>query len=172
MEELAVLFTLCSVFTASNNQKINWIFGIIAAFFYGVIFYQQNLYANFILQIFYIIIGFLGYFIWNEKDTDFHIDLRSMNYYYNRWIIIFSFLYFLVILFGGELKILDCLLTSGSIIATWMLIKKDIRSWLLWFYIDIFYILLFLSDLLIFSAFLYTILAIFSLFTYVKLKRK
>lgn len=67
-EALAVLFTVISIFLAGRNSVHTWWTGIIACTVYGYVFYDAKLYADVVLQGFFVITSIIGWQSWGAKQ--------------------------------------------------------------------------------------------------------
>jgi nicotinamide mononucleotide transporter len=142
----ALLYILLVAF----ENSWGWFFGIVASVLSVYLCYTGKLFLESGLNVFYVIIGFYGWYQWlygsNEKKE---ISIRSLSFSKN---ILFLFIGALVwIPFGyiahrfstQVLPYLDAFITAFSIIATWMTAKKIIENWLYWIAIDTLGIVLF-----------------------------
>ncbi len=178
IEWLAVLATILSVILLSRGKILGWTLGIVGCALYACIFIEQKLYANFILQLFFIIQGVYGLCEWNKnksKDSSFSstkIDTMGMLAIVTLTLVtsilincmMFSFL-------TGENTLLDILLSAFSIVAMTMMIKKVVQAWFVWMLVDIGYIYLFLSIGLWVSAGLYLLLFLICIHGYINWKK-
>ncbi len=136
----------------SINQKIwLWPMGLLSSVFYMIVFLMVHLYADMILQVYYLVVSVWGWIFWKKKQEDnktktIPIKKTSVKDFVN---ISFAFvmLYLLLVLVllklpsvlniaSSEMPYLDAFTTAGSFVATWMLVKKRIEQWLFWIVID------------------------------------
>lgn len=64
LEISANISNLVSVFLANRNSVHTWWTGIIGTILFAVLFFEVKLYADVILQIFFIITNFYGWWAW------------------------------------------------------------------------------------------------------------
>src|SRR5215204_3448972 len=64
LEVFANIFNLISVILANRNSVHTWWIGIIGGVLYGVMFYEVKLYADVILQIFFVLTNLYGWWAW------------------------------------------------------------------------------------------------------------
>ena len=64
LEIAANLMTAICIFLAGRNNVHTWWTGIVACVLFGVLFYTSKLYADATLQIFFVVIGVLGWIGW------------------------------------------------------------------------------------------------------------
>ncbi len=68
LEIASNLFNLISVLLARKNSIHTWWTGIIGCILFGVLFFNSHLYADTILQIFFIGTSIVGWWSWNKRD--------------------------------------------------------------------------------------------------------
>ena len=144
-----------------------WPVALVSVIISGVTFYNQRLFGDFSLQIFYLISGLYGWFYWNKKKLDsFKISKMPEKWFLP---IILSFIlqsilyYYLLGYFKSDQVLFDAILTSCSFTCTFMMARKWIENWIFWVVIDAAYIFLYLIKDLPSYAMLY---GFFSLMAY------
>jgi len=144
----SVLFTVLSI----KQKPAAWIFGIFSAIFYGIFFYQTNLFAAMALQGYYLAISIYGWYYWHksaksqELDKALSVKRLTLNLVLIILIIALPFnLFFcwLLVHIKDNYPLLDSMTTTLSIIATWMLARKYLENWIVWIVTDSVYIGLF-----------------------------
>ena len=171
------------IYVVLSIKQVIWLWpvGFISSAVYIVVFFQSTLYADMGLQVYYLVVSVYGWIHWknNKKQTSKTDLLKILTININQWIIIISSIGILGIsLYYPLLKytnatnpLFDGFVTSGSIIATWMLARKILEQWLIWIVVDGVSILLFIIKHLYPTAILfgvYTILAIIGYFNWKK----
>lgn len=73
-----ILNVLCVLFLVRRNM-INWAIGILATVFFGVMFYQLRLYADLAEQIYFLVTGVVGWFMWANNKRDQNMTRPSLN---------------------------------------------------------------------------------------------
>ena len=68
LEVAANLLTGLAIFLAGRNNIHTWWLGIIGCSLFGILFYQSNLYADVVLQLFFIVSSVLGWRQWLKGD--------------------------------------------------------------------------------------------------------
>ena len=157
IEILAVIFSLFSVILTVEESKWCWPTGIIGVIFFGILFYQNEIWGNMSLQLVFISQAILGWYNWNKPTT-----------YTKKWVnkkwplfvlppIIASIVYLFVFYIDGYSPLLDSITTSLSIMAMMLLAYKKIDGWIFWILADIGFIYFFIDTELYLSAFIYFI---------------
>lgn len=143
LEVLGVTFNLLYLILLIQEKIICWVFGIIGSLISIWLFYRMQLFSESILYIYYVIIGFYGYYSWNKRDkvnatlaisewkTPFHmISLCTgliagylLGYYFDTYT-------------EAQNAYFDAYTTIFSFIASYMEAKKILSSWYFWIIIN------------------------------------
>lgn len=143
LEYAAVAFGIIYVLMASRSNVWCWPAGIISSFIYIYINFTHQLFQDAILQSYYVLAGFYGWWLWNKKgNTETEIAIQSFSLKQNFKLICFGVLLFPILGFlfskiGNSLSYFDSAITVFSFIATWMTAKKILENWLYWIVIDV-----------------------------------
>jgi nicotinamide mononucleotide transporter len=175
----SILFTVFSI----KQKPIAWIFGLFSAISYAVIFYQSKLYAEMALQGYYFMISIYGWFYWikgKQDEPGKQLPVQKVLFKLFTIVLIVDIAINLILWLilrktNSEFPFMDSFITSISIVATWLLARKFLESWILWIVIDIiaigFYLYLKLYPTTILFI-IYSILAIIGYFEWKKDYRK
>lgn len=176
IEISAIVFTLLSVIFTAKNSIIAWPIGIAGCISYLIVFTDQKLFADAFLQIIFVLQSIYAWYNWNRPQKDIPITWLSRNDR-DKTISITMLIYMITVIIlsktGGRLPLIDGLTTSISLVATYLLAKKKIDSWIYWIVTDTILIILFWVSGLYLSSLLYFILLIiasFGLYKWIKLK--
>jgi nicotinamide mononucleotide transporter len=171
-EWLATITGFLYIYYTIREDTRLWIYGIISSAFFAWVFFKSLIYANSLLYIYYVIIGFYGWYAWSrsEKESDKEAKLtihrssaKMLIAYIAASVILAIPVYFILRKFSdSDAPLIDAVLTTGGMVATWMLTRKLIEQWIFWIVIDLIWCGLMIykgmyPTLLLFMA--YTILA-------------
>lgn len=143
LEIFANLFNLISVFLANRNSIHTWWIGIIGGVLYGVMFYEVKLYADVILQVFFILTNIYGWWAWlygGAERKELPITRVSV-----RQLILFAVSAFILTVAHGFLlhsltdasfPFVDSIILVVSIIAQFLLMQRKLESWCFWIVVD------------------------------------
>lgn len=167
------------VWLATKENPWNWPIGIINVCIYSFIFLELRLYGDMSLQLFYIIMGFYGWYSWARgakkiNSNKSRISKTSLNtFIYIAFTSIAAF--FIVIYFlqkaQGSVPFLDSITTVLSLSATWMMAKKFLEHWLLWIFVDTIYVGMYIYKALYLTSVLYLIFTLLAIYGYLEWKR-
>jgi len=129
-----------------------WATGFLSSFFYMIVFFDEHLYADMGLQVYYLVISIYGWLTWKwgrQKTGRKKMPIRKMNFRTGTILLLTGGVVYVVVLMillkipplidipASELPIWDAFTTTGGIIATWMLAQKFIEQWLIWIVVDL-----------------------------------
>jgi len=169
IEIIAALLTLWCVYLTTKGKLLSWPVGIWAVCLYAVIFFNEKLYADFVLQGFFAIQGIIGFILWYRKgevkdNTITKVERLSNNHRLFLSVVVASIYilvaYTLKVYTDASLPFIDSLVAVLSLFANFLLMKRKIENWYVWISVNAIYIGLFIFKGLFISAGLYFILLI------------
>jgi nicotinamide mononucleotide transporter len=180
IEFFGTLLSLGSVILAARNKIWTWPIGNLGAILFGILFYQIQLYSDFFEQIYFIITGFIGWYIWsqpdfkNEEINDVTTNTKATNYIYIGSILVLSvilgvFMSNIHNIFPTQFPIPaaypfpDAITTIMSFAATILMMKKKIECWYLWIIVDVIGIGLYYKQGVVFISLLYVLFLIIAI---------
>ncbi|TVR77278.1 MAG: nicotinamide riboside transporter PnuC [Chitinophagaceae bacterium] len=179
LEVAGIITALAYVFLASRENILCWPFAAISTTIYMYLVFDVGLYLETILQFFYLIMAFVGWYQWvygKKNQQELHISRLTQKQWFvtiSAGILLtfsagFSFDYFL----NNEDAYLDAFTTVFAFIATWMVVRKILENWLFWIVIDAVSIILYFNRGLYFSTFLYLLYTIIAIYGFWLWKKK
>lgn len=175
-EWIAVITGITYVILAALRSNWCWLFAILSSGIYVYLCIIGHLYIESVLQVFYVVMGIVGWLAWNsEPEIDGEIRRWNLNSHLLN-----------ILLSGGIAFILgfcfdtytdqanpyaDAFTTVFSLAATFMVVKKVLENWIYWIIIDIVSIFLYHQRGYSLSAvlyFIFTLLAIAGFITWQK----
>ena len=159
-----------------------WIAGIIMPAISLYVYYSNGLYADFGINIYYLIVAIYGWIVWKFGFTNnkghrrvlyivytprrFYLPLTAV--FFALWIGIAQILIHFT---NSNVPWLDAFTTALSIIGMWMLARKFIEQWWAWLLVDAVSAGLYIYKGIYFYAALYAVYAIIVFFGYRKWRR-
>lgn len=70
IEAIGTVFGLLCIWYASQEKRFNFYFGLINVTLFAIIFYQIQLYANLLLQIFFWVMNVYGLYAWGRSSSE------------------------------------------------------------------------------------------------------
>ena len=182
LEIIAVIISVIGVTLTVKRNMWCWWFNFAAFVLYAYLFYEFKLYGETILQFFFIVVNFYGFYHWFKgKQQDHEIRIEQIA----QKTVIFQMLLAALggLIFGLTLKhftdaavpMLDSQLAAFSLLATYWTSRKHIATWVLWIVVDIVYVGMFIYKDLFLTAGLYAAfvgLAAFGWWQWEQVKKK
>ncbi len=177
LEFFGTLLNILSVWLITRNNIWTWPIGIVAVIMFAVLFYQIQLYSDFVEQIYFLITGFYGWWLWvglSRREQGGKEELK-ISYLTNNgylWTILVIgigtlaagyFMQNIHIYFPRYFSIpaafpyLDAFTTVMSFTAQLLIAYKKIESWYLWIFVDVIGIGLYYSRGVVFVSLLYLV---------------
>jgi nicotinamide mononucleotide transporter len=171
VEWAGLISGIAYVILATYERPSCWLFGIVSsACIAWKSFTDYLLIADGILQVFYIVIGFYGLYIWIGRIAEVQVR-RIKSTPVSQHLIAISFClliswplsYVLIRYTSARYGYVDTALTLLSVWATLLLVRKNLHNWVYWVVIDILYVMLYWrSEGYLFSVlfFLYAVISV------------
>ena len=155
IEFFGTILNIWCVWLVAKNKILNWPVGILGTILFMFLFFQINLYADFFEQIYFLLTGFWGWWVWtsdNKKDKSGEKPIKQLSVKSQiSWIaiivfgtIIFGYLIAHINLYlpqffekPASFPYLDVFTTVISFVATILLVRKELEAWYLWILVDI-----------------------------------
>ena len=141
VEIIAVILGVLQSILILLNRRSNWYFYIGQMVALAVFSFLIGMYGNVMLDFLYIGFGVWGFVTWGKDDES--ITRIKKEERWKRWLdtlAIFSFTALFVIALPGEFKCFDILTVGTSILATLLMVKHKLETWIVWFINDILYV--------------------------------
>lgn len=157
-----------------------WIAGIVMPAIYIFVYYHAGLYADFGINIYYLLAAVYGWVMWKyrrNKDTKSELPITKMPLRYLLGLIIVFLVAFVGIAWvlirftDSNVPWLDSFTTALSIVGMWMLARKYVEQWWAWILVDVVCCGLYVYKDLYFTSVLYGLYSIIAIFGYFKWKR-
>jgi nicotinamide mononucleotide transporter len=184
IEVLGAAFTLLFLALEVLRKWTMWVIGIISGLFYVYLNYDAALYAMMGLSLFNVIVAIYGLYCWrvaktqDKKDLPFiFVKRRTAVGLTIAGVLLAETIGWLLIKYTNIAPplssvtaffsfILDTLIATVSILASWMAARKMVESWYLWIFINPCNITVYLIKGMYPSSVLYLLFFIFSIVGY------
>lgn len=177
IEIIAVICGLINVTLIIKRSIWNYPFGFVMVVLYAKIFYDYQLYSDSLLQIYFFFIQFYGLWYWLQGRQDdgkirvVHLPRSQYALYLGLAVIGWLLISTLMARFtDASLPYWDGAVAALSVLAQFLLTRRNIENWYLWIVVDILAIGLFIKKGLQPTAALYAVflvLATIGLFTWI-----
>lgn len=178
IEIVAVAFGLTSVWLTTREHIASWPTAIVNVAIFFVLFWQAKLYADSVLQLFYLSISVYGWWAWLHGGAQ-RTALRVSRATRRLWLVGVPVVIVAGIVLGAMLDhhtdspvpYVDALLTSASLAAQWMMTRKILENWIVWIIADIVYVPMFISRGLPYTSIQYAVFLLLAVVGYFNWKR-
>ncbi len=186
MEGIGAFAALVYLYFSINQKIWLWPMGILTSAFYMAVFFDARLYADMILQVYYLVVSVMGWMIWRNRQEEEHQEitqiLKTSKQMALMLLLAFVILYAaltwalikvpsMINIAASDMPYWDAFTTAASFVATWMLAKKLIEQWLIWVVVDFVAMAMYLYKGLYITAILfviYTVMAIWGYFAWLR----
>jgi nicotinamide mononucleotide transporter len=156
-----------------------WAVSIVMPIVHGYLYYTKGLYADSGMEVYYVVAGLYGWFVWrfkpakDKKDMPVtHTPLRIIPRLVLVYLILHVALYeFLSNCTDSTVPFWDSFTTALSVVALWMLSRKFVEEWLVWLIVDVVTVGLYAYKRIPFTAGLYTVYSVLAVVGYRRWKR-
>lgn len=137
IERIAVLMGIIQVLLSKRNKVSNYFFGILSILLTISVLYSAKLYAEILLNSYYLVMSFYGLWYWRGKQQQVPVAITSNSK--QEWrttaIIVvggYALLYLVLRFFtDSDVPILDAFVTSSAWAGMWLLAKRKVENWIL-----------------------------------------
>lgn len=157
LEFFGTIFNIGCVYLAAKNRIATWPIGILGVICYIFLFYQIQLYSDFVEQLYFFASGIYGWYVWRQmakkgkdkvKETPILKNSRKENAIWLAVIaagsLVLGYLmrhinsYFPALFtLPASFPYLDAFTTVMSFVAQFIMAKKRVECWYLWILVDI-----------------------------------
>ncbi|MBI3233111.1 MAG: nicotinamide mononucleotide transporter [Bacteroidetes bacterium] len=171
------------VLLAAKKNILSWWVGLFNVACYTYIYFHSQLYADVILQLFYLSVTIYGLISWKTESVQFQAMKLIEHFKY----IVESFLISVIIYWlithlniwlptfitqPASFAISDSLVVGFSIAATRLVAQKKIESWLWWILIDLSAAIIYLQKELYITFALFVGYALLALWAYIEWRKE
>lgn len=164
-----------------------WFVGIIMPAIYIYIYYRGGLYADFGINIYYLLAGIYGFIVWSVagrrkgvagsnssvKELKIsNISRKNLLYAVVAALFFWAVIYFILTRFtDSTVPVADSFTTAVSMVAMWLLTRKYIEQWYAWSMVNSVSCVLYIHKDLYFTSVLYGIYFVATILGYAKWKK-
>ncbi len=185
LQILGLTVGLVYLYYEYNASHKVWIAGLIMPMISMFVYFRKGLYADFAMNIYYLLMAVYGYLAWTgklrfgkKKEAAAPLPISHMPWKSYLWLvpatgaIWVAIALFLINATDSTVPWADAFTTAMSITGTWMLARKYLEQWFVWIMVDIVCVGLYLyKDIYPYTALyaVYTIVAVLGYLKWVRL---
>lgn len=183
LEVIAMVLGIVYVVLEYRANRWFWVFGVLMSSVYVYFFLERRLYANMMLNVYFVLASVYGLWMWvskkdqsSESDTDGICSMPRKQVF--PAVLATALLTVVMALAlrwvegeGGAIVWLDGLTSSISIVIMWMLAKKYYQSWIGWLVVEPIYVVLMFRTALYPAALMYVCYIVIAVMGLVRWRR-
>jgi nicotinamide mononucleotide transporter len=172
------LTALTSIILAARNHVFTWPIGIVSCVLFAMLFVGVKLYAEAVLQVFFIATSAWGWWHWSAQLNKPAAPIRTIG-------LSAAGFWLLIAVTGGMLYAwgllhwtdaaspwLDSQVLTLSMLAQWWLMQRNIRCWWIWLTVNTISVPLYLSRELHVSAAFYALYWVMAILAYIHWRKQ
>ena len=183
LQIIGVLLGLLYLYLEYKANIWLWVVGLIMPIVHGALYFRQGLYADFSMEIYYILAGIYGLIVWKKtKAKSKHKRVSSSGISRTPlavWVaiagvytVLHAAIYTILVNFtDSTVPFWGALTTALSVVAYWLLSRKFIEQWFVWLAVDIVCVGLYIHKDIPLTASLYALYSVLAIVGYLKWKR-
>lgn len=166
VEFIGTVFGMASVWFSTQQSMLTWPCGIINIIFFIALFFQVQLYADVLLQLYYFGMSIYGWFNWKKQFQHHQSIMLLSNQQRIRWSIIILLVttvswwtmshihQWLPSIFTkpAAYPLLDSAIAVMSIMAMVFMAKRILENWILWLLVNILCVYVYAAKQILFTA--------------------
>jgi nicotinamide mononucleotide transporter len=187
LELLATLTGLAAVWLAARSNIMTWLFALINAVLFFILFYQVNLYSAMALQVFFFCNALYGWYNWRKSENG---DKKPVTMLIHKQRVI----WLAVIILGAfalgtimtrihiwlpdlfperaSFVYTDAMIAVMSIVASLLLAKLKLENWILWILVNLMSVAMYTMKGVMLVSIQYVIFLVMATYGFVEWKRK
>lgn len=155
-----------------------WLVSVIMPIVHGYLYWERGLYADFGMEVYYVLAAVYGYAMWRWSRDDgagekadqrpiTRFPLRRMVPVALIGLVLWAVIYWILTSFtDSTVPLCDSFTTALSMVALWALAQKYAEQWLLWFVVDAVCTVLYIYKQIPFTATLYAFYTVMAVLGY------
>ena len=187
LELLAVLTGLAAVWFAARANILTWMFALVNAILFFVLFYQVNLYSAMALQVFFFCNALYGWYNWRRSESDDKTPVTML--IHKQRVIWLAVVMLGAIALGTVMSRIhiwlpdlfperatfvytDAMIAVMSIVASLLLAKLKLENWILWILVNLMSVVMYAMKGVMFVSLQYVIFLFMASYGFVEWKKK
>jgi nicotinamide mononucleotide transporter len=173
LEWIGAITGIACVYLAARQNIWNWLTGIISVTAYLIVFFENGLFGDAYLQIYFLGTGVYGWYFWLRKKERHEKPITSLSLKEYGLVILATLALSLLLglylqkFTSSTVPYIDGFCTAISFVAQLLMTRKILQNWALWVFVDICYVPLYIYKSLYVTAILYVVLLVLATIGYI-----
>ena len=178
LEGLAVVLALAYLLLATFENAWCWLCALLSSALYVLIFWDVNLFMESGLNVFYMVMAYLGWQQWQRGGSQ-HNGVSIVTLLWWQHGLLVALIVVLALVNGwllhtytaADWPFVDSFTTWGSVITTFLVVRKVLENWLYWLLLDSIALYLYLDKELYLTALLFGLYLVIVIFGYLRWRK-
>ena len=174
LEVFAVFTSYGSTWLCVRQKRFNYVYAVFSTAAYAWLFYQLDLYASMIVNIYLVPITIYGFFRW-RKDTNTlpvrHVELKWVPIYLIGTVAVYIGAVYAITAVGGAFAPVDSAILVGTILAQFLLDNKKIETWIIWVIVNVAAIYVYFSSGIFLAGVQYVLFLANTVYAYIEWRK-
>lgn len=150
-----------AIWLAGRNSIHTWWTGMLGCALFGLLFFQQKLYADVLLQLFFIGSSALGWWYWRRRPGGAALPIAAADFRSLAWptaaalVVAVAYATLLLHFTDAYAPFIDSAVLTLSVLAQLLLMRRRIENWAFWLLVNSLAVPLYASRGLYLTALLY-----------------
>lgn len=177
-EILASILGIAYILLLTKESLWAWVFGFFSTLIYTILFWEGALVSSSLLNFYYMLMAFYGFYSWNRGAEDDKLKISSYKLSNHLEAITTGILFTLIIGYlssnytDAKFAYMDSFVMVFSIIATWMVTQKILENWIYWIIVDLVAIVLYWNSGYLATVLLFMVYITLGSFGYFKWRKE
>jgi len=177
-EILASILGIAYILLLTKESLWAWVFGFFSTLIYTILFWEGALVSSSLLNFYYMLMAFYGFYSWNRGTEDDKLKISSYKLSNHLEAITTGILFTLIIGYlssnytDAKFAYMDSFVMVFSIIATWMVTQKILENWIYWIIVDLVAIVLYWNSGYLATVVLFMVYITLGSFGYFKWRKE
>lgn len=175
LEIVAVILALAYLLLAAKESIWCWYCALVSSLLYVLIYWEAALLSESVLSVFYTVMAVVGWYEWRYGGKR-HAGVTIVSLKWRQHLKLFALMLLLALAHGWAMErwtaaafpYVDAFITWGSVITTFMVVRKVLENWLYWVVIDSIAVAVYIPRELYLTAALFALYVVIVVFGYCK----
>lgn len=148
IEWVGVAFGIAAVYLLVINHVFTWPLGLVNILCFLWLFWHQNLYGDFVVQIIFLLTGAWGWLNWSKQEVKIPemLNFKNRILFISITLLIFPLIYFYLNVYTQcSYPILEALILDLSLVGQILTAMRKFENWFWWVIADVLMVMVYLQ---------------------------
>lgn len=158
------IFNVIALYLAIINDRKTWWFAIAGTTLASIMFFNDMMISSFLFNVYSTVCSIIALFTWKKANSENRMFLCFDTLIWATPLLAVALIYLNVYVFNSEYFIFDSLGPTFAIVATYLLVKKNILAYVFWILCDINYLVCGIVSNTTHYIIIYTVMLLLSIY--------